>query len=106
MVRGSSSAATRWRRNFRIRSETGLSSFSSSRRASASNSIVQAMLAHNFLERNGLGSARFNRFHSLLGQINIFQIVKVLKDGLAGVVSLGASGALGEAREALFDFFG
>src|SRR5580658_147883 len=106
MVRGSSSAATRSRRNLRIRSETDLSSFSSSRRASGSNSILQAMLAHNFLERNGLHPARFNRFHSLLGQINVFQIVKMLKDGLAGVVSLGAAGFLGEASEALFDLLG
>src|SRR5580658_512775 len=106
MVRGSSSTATRSRKNFRIRPDTDLSSFSSSRRASGSNSMVQAMLAHNFFERNGVYPARFNRFHSLLGQINVFQIIKMLQNGLTGVVSLGAPGFLGEASEAFFDLLG
>jgi hypothetical protein len=42
----------------------------------------------------------------LLGEVDVFQIVQMVEDGLAGVVSLGASGALGEAVEAFFDGFG
>src|ERR1700733_5229967 len=106
MTRGSSSKATLSRRNFRIRSETGWSSFSSSRRASGANSILQAMLAHNFLEWNGLYPAGFNRLHSLLGEVDVFELIQVLEDGFARVIGFSAAGALGEAGETLFDLLG
>jgi len=64
------------------------------------------MLAHNVFERNGVYPARFNRFHPLLGQINVFQIVQMLQDGLAGVVGFAAAGLLSQPGQALFDFFG
>jgi hypothetical protein len=63
------------------------------------------MLPHDFLKRDRLYPAGLNLFHSLLGQINIFQVLKILKDGLTSIVFLGAAGAFGEAGEALLDFF-
>src|SRR5262249_34562044 len=106
MARGSSNLATRSCRNLRMRSETDLSSFSSSRRAAGSNSICQAMLPHDFFERDRLHAAGLDLFHSLLGQINVFQVFKILKDGLTSVVGLSAPSAFGEPGKAFFDAFG
>ncbi len=63
------------------------------------------MLPHDFLKGYRLYPAGLDLFHSLLGQIDVFQVLKMLKDGLTGVVGLGAPSALGEAGKALFDFF-
>jgi hypothetical protein len=64
------------------------------------------MLAHNVFERNGVYPARFNRFHPLLGQINVFQIVQVLQDGLAGVVGFAAAGLLSQPARRFSIFSG
>src|SRR5271157_2261764 len=93
-------------RNFRIRCSTGLSSFFNSLSAARSNSIFQAIAPHYFFEWDGLAASRAHVRQALFGEVDIFQIVEMLEDGFAGVVCLGASGALGEAVEALFDLFG
>jgi hypothetical protein len=64
------------------------------------------MLPHDVLKGNRLYPAGLDLFHSLLGQINVFQILKILKDGLTSVVGLGAPSAFGKAGKALFDSFG
>jgi len=92
-------------------SATLLSSRSNSRWAAESNSIVQffwvkAMLSHHFFEWDCTSAPGAEVGEPFFRDINVLKVFQVLQDGFAGVVSLGAAGALGEAREALFDFFG
>src|SRR4029077_15436333 len=94
------------RRNFRIRFSTGFLWFLNSFRAAGSNSNFPALAPYYFFEGDRLGAPRANGRQALLGEVDVFQIVQMLEDGFAGVVSFGASGALGEAVEAFFDGFG
>src|SRR6266496_2466391 len=106
ICRGSSSLTTRSWRNFRIRRSTGLSSFSSSFRAAGSNSIFQAIAPHYFVEGDRLGAPRADGRQTLLGEVDVFQILQMLENRFASVVGLGAPRALGETVEAFFDGFG
>src|SRR5579863_4889813 len=63
------------------------------------------MLTHHFFERNRLTTARLYGFQAFLGQINVFQIVEVLQDSFAGIISFRPPGFLGKPREAFFDTF-
>jgi|HubBroStandDraft_5_1064220.scaffolds.fasta_scaffold44397_4 hypothetical protein len=87
-----------------------LSSPLSSFCAAGSNSIfhfgLKAIAPHYFFEGDGANPAGTNLCKTLLGEIDVFEVFEVLKDGFAGVVSLGAAGALGEPIKALFDFVG
>ena len=47
-----------------------------------------------------------NCVRCLLCEVDVFEIIQMSEDGFAGVISLGASGSLGEAVEAFFDGFG
>src|ERR1700692_2162105 len=93
-----------------MRRATGLSSLSSSLCAAGSNSIVhfcvEAIAAHHFVEWDRPAAARAHSFQPLLGEVNVFEFLEVLKDRLASVVSLGAASALGETPKAFFDGFG
>ena len=65
--------------------------------------MFQAMLPHDFLQSDRLYSAGLDFFHSLLGQINVFQLLKIFENGLTCVVGLGASSTFGETGKALYD---
>jgi len=88
----------------------GVSSLSSSLWAAGSNSIVhfgvEAIAAHYFFEWDSTNVPGANLCEALLGEVDVFQFFEMLKDGFAGVVGLGAAGALGETVEALFNFVG
>ena len=71
-----------------------------------SNSIAQAIAAHHFFDGNGLSAASANSLQPPLGQIHCFQVSQAFDDRLAGIVSFGAAGALGETFETLFDACG
>jgi hypothetical protein len=52
--------------------------------------------------RRGVGSGR--ALEALGGEVDVLQIVEVLKNRLAGVEGLGPAGSFGEKGEAVFDF--
>src|ERR1700674_4185119 len=92
MLRGSSSFATRCRRNFRIRWECWGSSLFSSRSASSESSIFHAMALQHILQGDGPFLSVLNALQSALGEINVFEILEMLQDGFAHVEALGTSG--------------
>ena len=67
------------------------------------NSAFHPDATHYFFEGDRLGAAGANGREALLGEVAVFKIVQVLEYRYAGVESLGATGALGEAVEAFFD---
>src|SRR5580698_8942601 len=94
-----------------MRSATLLSSRSNSRWATESNSIVQffwvkTMLSHHFFEWDCTSAPGAEGGEPFFRDVNILKVFQELQDDFAGVASLGATGALGETRETLFDFFG
>jgi hypothetical protein len=89
-----------------MRRATGLSSSSSCLWAFGETSTFQAIAAHYFFEGNRLAATGADFCQCLLREVDVFQVVQILQDGFTGVVSLGASGAFGEAFEAFFDGFG
>jgi hypothetical protein len=93
-----------------MRRAMSLSRLSSSFCAAGSNSIfhfgLEAIAAHHFFEWDGTNPAGTNLCETLLGEVDIFELLEVLKDGFASVVCFGAAGALGEASEAFFDVVG
>jgi len=54
----------------------------------------------HFLGGVGLGGA----LEAICGQMDVLEVIQVLKDRLAGIESLGAAGQFGESRQAAFDF--
>jgi hypothetical protein len=55
-----------------------------------------------FYFRGGIGFS--GSLETLGGEIDVFQIVQVLENRLAGVEGFGAAGSFGEEGEAVFDF--
>src|SRR5262249_9192538 len=93
MGRGVSEGARRSWRNFRMRLRCCGSRELSSRAAVAANSIVEAMLFQETSQWNGAFFAGADPFESLLGEVEVFQVSKMLEDGFADVEGLGATGA-------------
>ena len=62
----------------------------SSRSAARSSSIFQVIALHHIFERHGLGLAGANVDQALFCKAQIFKVIQVLTDGLAGVEGLGA----------------
>src|SRR5260370_11523559 len=93
-----------------MRRAMGLSSPSSSFCAAGSNSIVlfglKAIAAHYFFEWDGTNPPGTNLCETLLGEVDIFEIIQVLKNGFASIVCFGAASAFGEAPEAFLDVVG
>src|ERR1039458_5608695 len=100
MLRGLSRSETRWRRKRRIRCATGESSLSISRWASMWSSTFHAIPFHHFLQRHGFGATFADSAQAFFSDLQIFEIVEVSEDGLAGVVRFGASGAFCQAVQA------
>jgi hypothetical protein len=55
------------------------------------------MALHHLFKRNGLGAPCPDVFQSLFGKVNIFQVVKVLKDCLTDIETLGPPVAFAKA---------
>src|SRR6267378_3684450 len=106
MLRGSSSLATRSRRNFTIRLACCGSSLRSSRSASTENSILQGMTFYDVFEQNSRRFAATDAVEGTLGEIEILKLLEVVQDCFPHIKSLGASGALGKFLQAFFDGFG
>ena len=64
------------------------------------------MTLHNFLKWNGLVFAAAYAFESALGEIQVFQLIQMLEDGLARVKALGAPRSAGEFLKPFFDRLG
>jgi hypothetical protein len=62
--------------------------------AASSYSINQAKALLHFVHAVGLAAASAVFDQALLGKVQIFEVVQVLKDGLTGIESLGAPGGL------------
>src|ERR1017187_5393343 len=104
MLRGSTSAATRSYKNRSMRRVTWGSSLSRSRLASLSNSTFQvAMLFHHFLKRHGVAAASAQILQPLFGDVDVFEIVEVIHQGLADVVAFGSPSVLCQLVKPLFD---
>jgi hypothetical protein len=61
------------------------------------------MTLHDVSKRDGLFFAAADPLERALGEIQIFQIGKVLEDGFPDIVGLGAPGAAGQLFKAFFD---
>src|ERR1700674_2249472 len=79
------------------------SSLLSSRSATGETSIFHAMTLHDFLKWNGVVLTLSNAFQGTLGEIQVFEILQVLQDSLAGVEALGAAGAAGKLLKTFLD---
>src|ERR1700730_17405641 len=103
MLRGSSNLATRSWRKFRMRLACCASSLLNSRSAARENSIFQAMALHDVFKGNGVVLTIANTFQRTLGKINIFEVLQVLQDSLAGIEAFCASSAASKLLKAFFD---
>src|ERR1035441_7960710 len=103
MLRGSSIGATRFCKNLRMRWPTLRSSCCICRSAASVNSIVQAKTLCDLVQGVGSLSTRPNPFQNPLGLIGIFQVLNMLQDCLAGIISLGASTTLCQTFKPLFN---
>src|SRR5712664_974448 len=106
MLRGLSKGARCSRRNFRMRLLCWGSSLPSSRSTWADSSTFQAMPLQGIFEWNGLFFPAADTFERAFGSVEVFEIVKMLKDRLADIEGLSTTGAAGQFLEALFDGWG
>mgnify|MGYP006961546925 CR=1 FL=1 len=88
MLRGLSSWATRSCKKAVMRLAIVLSSAASSFLAFSSNSIRQAKIALHFFQGVSAASASTDIDQSLLGEVEVFEVVQVFKDRFAGVEAL------------------
>ena len=68
--------------------------------------ICQAKLVLHFVERVGPLLAPAYSVQGLLGQVNVFQVVQIFQNSLAGVIGFRPAGALGQIVKTLFDVLG
>ena len=66
-------------------------------------SILQAKVAHHFVERVGARPAFPQLSQALLSQVQILKVLQMTEDGLARVERLGATGRLPELLQALLN---
>jgi hypothetical protein len=67
---------------------------------------LKAIAAHYFFEWDGTDPPSANLYETLLGKVDILEVIQVLKDSFASVVCFGTASAFGETAEALFDVVG
>jgi hypothetical protein len=79
------------------------SSPASPRSAVGDSSIFHAIPLHDFLDGNCFAAALAECDQFLLGQVHIFQILKMIQDSLSDVPGLRAPGSFGQAVQARFD---
>jgi hypothetical protein len=77
--------------------------FPSSFSAVRESSIVQAKVLDHLLKGDGLLLAPTKTFENPLGQVDVLDVVQVLKDGLADIVALAPPGLLCQSIQATFD---
>jgi hypothetical protein len=61
------------------------------------------MLLHHAFQGNGFATTSANVLQGGFGQIYVLKLLDMGHDGFAGIVGLGAPGALGQPVEPLFD---
>ena len=64
------------------------------------------MALHHLIKRYRLGLSGPNVDQALLCQIQVFKVVQILKDGLAGIEGLGAPGGFGQGIKTALHFGG
>jgi hypothetical protein len=85
---------------------TGLSSFDSCLIEGSDSSIAQVKLCLHFIKGVCAFLAATNAQQGLFGQVQIFHVLDVLKDGFTGVKRFGAACFGGKIGESVFDIDG